>query len=206
MKILKTVLVLILTITLPISQAHAVIPDPHGVLSDTVESNEEHQEVNISALEGDAEPAQIPTGDLFQVETIISGNTAEEPSIEMPGEQDLLEVPVLAEDDQKFWTTKKIVISTSLLLTTGLLIGLLLLLAGSGSGGSGGSGVGVGAGGGIGGILPVIPTGPGGPTGPANLTNPFVPTGGIPHNPEPSTFLLMGLGLLVPFLRKRLSL
>ncbi len=30
------------------------------------------------------------------------------------------------------------------------------------------------------------------------------PLGGtIPHHPEPSTFLLMGLGLLVPFLRKR---
>jgi len=60
----------------------------------------------------------------------------------------------------------------------------------------GGSGAG-------GGSLPII-LGGGGTD--SNVGNGALggPLGGtIPHHPEPSTFLLMGLGLLVPFLRKR---
>lgn len=192
MKFFRTVLILVLTITLPISQARAVVPDPHSALSDAVESSEENQEINISAPEGDAEPAQIPMGDLFQVETIISGNTAEESSIEMHDEQDLLEVPVLAEDDQQFWTTKKIVVSSTILITTGLLIGLLLLMSG------GGDGSGFASLFGFGGFFSG--------KGNKNNNNGDGDNGGAPHNPEPSTFLLMGLGLLVPVLRKRFSL
>ena len=201
---LKTVLICILTITLPMTQAYAVIPDPHSVLSDAVEQTEESQEINISAPEGDQ--PQIPTGDLLQVQTIISGSSVHQPSIEVQEDMDdLLEAPIDVTDDEKFWTNKKIVITSSVLLTAGILIGLLLLLAGGGGSGSGaGSGGGAGGGfAGLGGIpdgdSPIIP--------PADLlidplNPPFVPH----HNPEPSTFLLMGLGLLVPILRKRFSL
>lgn len=218
---LKSVLVITLTITLPITQAYAVIPESHSTLSDVVESHGANPDVNISAHG----PAQIPSADLSQVEMIIGGT--DEEAIEMQNDdEDLLDVPVIAVDDSRFWTQRKIVVTTSILLSTGLLVGLLLLLSGGGSGAGAGAGGGAGSAGGSGGDNPGsggspdsgladpfggLPGGslPGGGTLPGGLPGldgtGTLPAGKIPHNPEPSTFLLMGLGLLVPFLRKRFA-
>lgn len=225
MTFFKSILIFVLTITLPISQAYAVVPDSHSTLSDAVESHGENSEMNISTDEI-ADSTQIPTGDLFQVQTIISSHAADEVIEIHDDSDDLLPEPIADVDDQRFWTSKKIVISSSILLTAGLLVGLLLLLAGGGSGGGSSAGTvggssGAVAGAGIPGIVPgvnggvaggdlvnIIPFGVlEGPDPGLDSTNPLsLPVGQVPPNPEPSTFLLMGLGLLVPFLRKRFSL
>lgn len=194
----KIFLVLILIVTLPISQAHALVPDPHSVLSDRLESHEEQVEANTPAPPVETEEVQIPSGEMLHAQTIISTDATTE-AIEMQDEN-LFEPPISADDDHQFWTKKKIIVSTSILLTATLLVGLLLLLAGGGSGGGSESVAGGGAGAGGEVVIPppiIPPIGPG-PT--------VLPTGPHPHNPEPSTFLLMGLGLLVPAFRKRFSL
>ena len=226
---LNYVLVITLVITLPITQAYAVIRESHSTLSDAVESHGTNLDVNISAPDVSVpSTVQIPSVDLNPVEMIIGG-TDDEGIVMEQDDEDLLGVPVIAVDDTHFWTRGKIIIGTSLLLTTGLLVGLLLLLSsgGSGSGSGAGSGAGGGSGssGGSGGgdpgltdLLGGLPGGslPGGLPGldgtgslpgglPGLLGGDTLPGGKIPHNPEPSTFLLMGLGLLVPYLRKRFA-
>lgn len=122
---------------------------------------------------------------------------------------------------ERFWTRGKIWTSVSLMVITGLIIGLVAMFSGSGSGSGDSSGSGSGSGGnsgqgdtppngdpsnpdglpeGDGGNPPVVPGGGGSGSGSGG---PFVPPSNIPHNPEPSTFLLAGLGLLIPLFRKR---
>lgn len=123
---------------------------------------------------------------------------------------------------------RKLRIVAGILLFAGGLAAILLLLSGSGGGGSGsgggdGGGNGgssnnsnyppVGGGGGGGGGTGTGPgTGPGtgggggpgvgGGPGGGGDNNPFR-TGNIPNNPEPSSLLLIGLGLLLPFFRRK---
>ena len=139
-----------------------------------------------------------------------------------------------------FWTKKKILITTGILLTVGLLFGLLAGLtggssgsgSGSGSGGGGGAGgnggsngssgsdgdgggsgagdgVTVGGGTGTGILVPLLVDGSnsGGGTSDTSGFNSgnggtSGPTG-IPHSPEPATIFLLGLGLFLPFWRRR---
>lgn len=129
------------------------------------------------------------------------------------------------EDEEKaggFITTRKVVVTTSLLVIAGLIIGLLAFAGGGGSGSSGGSSGGGGGGGsgsggggssgGPDGFLPPI-GGPfdtnnneDGPGGEGERNGGGGDFGGeLPTNPEPSTFLLLALGLLLPFINKRKS-
>lgn len=125
---------------------------------------------------------------------------------------------LVEEERQRFWNRDRILIGSGILLLTGLVLGLVALLSGSGSGsgsssssGSSGNtgnnaspggplseGLGGSGGPGEGGGIPPVGGGDGGfPLGGGRGSFP------IPHNPEPSTFLLAGLGLLIPLLRKR---
>ncbi len=146
-----------------------------------------------------------------------------------PPDIDIEQAPVSKEH---FWTKKKVFIATGVLLTTGLLFGVLAFaLSGSGSGS--GSGSSFGGGGGVPNnpnpddpsdpddpldvddpIPPLtcpdggdcIPDDGGGPIGPPGIdVVPLPDPNGIPHSPEPATFLLFGLGLFLPLLRRKTS-
>ncbi len=254
MNFLKTILVFILAVTLPISQAYAVVPDVHSVISDVSESNGNFQDINL-AIPG-AEMFQSLTNQqpsLADISSIISSDPLPENIIEtedVSDQEGLLDIPLVNGEGQHFWTRGKIIAASAILFSTGLLLSLIFVLsgAGSGSGSSSGSGSGGGSGGNPnppdpnnpnlndpnnGGLtdessndlndatnnngFPLIGggTGPGGEETIQQLLDNgggLLPgggngiPGGVPHHPEPSTFLLMGLGLLVPFLRKRFSL
>ena len=186
--LLKILVIGVVSITLPMVQAYAVVPDVHSVLSETVESTSSDSATSGSQQAGSESSnvaTDIPAGDLAQPSAVIPADVFEQTSapeeLETLGDdQDEIATALLPEQGHGFWTKRKI-------LTTSLLLGLLLLLAGGGSalsflgGGGGSSSSGSFAGGGRGGENGDIP----------------------PHHPEPSTFLLLGLGLLVPFFRKR---
>ncbi len=245
MNFLKTVLVFILAVTLPISQAYAVVPDVHSVISDVSESNGNFQDINL-AIPGGAEMFQSLTNQpsLADISSIISSDPLPENIIEtedVSDQEGSLDIPLVNGEGQHFWTRGKIITASAILFSTGLLLSLIFVLSGAGSG----SGSGSGSGGGGNSNPPPDPNNPnlndlngdgtnpppggdnsfppigGGGTGPGGeetiqqlLDNGggLLPgggngiPGGVPHHPEPSTFLLMGLGLLVPFLRKRFSL
>ena len=212
----RIVIVTILTFTLPIPQLYAVVPDPHSALSDVAEKISEEIEIlgsDAQQSEGIETNAATPDDPLKPATIVPSDILAEEtPAVD---DQELDLVPT-TDEDHHFWTRGKVlVITTSVILTTtGLILGLLLLLGGGGGGS--GSGGGAGGGGGSGGGAIVPPIGfdiAGGPEDGlvpgtilgGGLVPGTIPGGNIPHHPEPSTFLLMGLGLLIPFLRKRHS-
>jgi len=203
MKTFQMLLIIILTLTLPVTQAHAILPDSHSIMSELV-----------NAVEGDGEGGyvtgpvvsgtDIPVGDLWQPSADIS-NVALDESVLIDVDAASLEEAVsaidgeLAEDlvapeQDGFWSRRKILGTVVVLLGAGLIIMLVAFLAGGGGGGGGGGDeVGSGGGGGGGGLNnpPIIPFVP-----------PVIPSGPIPTNPEPSTFLLLGLGLLAPFFRR----
>jgi len=256
MKKLKVFIVAILITVMPMSQARAVVPDLNSVISDVVEStnvNDIHisgadsQHINLAQMitpSQDLTKPSVVVPALAPADVIQETSTVEElETQDQDDNQDL--VGGLALPGHHFWTTRKLVITTTLLLSAGLLIGLLLGLTGGSHGSStsflsDGSGPGGGStgsgdpgtldnlGGGPPGNDPNDPNNPdptngdpsdpsnslppggggplpgGGSDGPIdNLGSPTLPGSGIPHHPEPSTFLLMGLGLLVPLLRKR---
>lgn len=147
-----------------------------------------------------------------------------------PPDVDIEQPPVSKEH---FWTKKKVFIATGVLLTTGLLFGTLAFaFGGSGSGSGSGSGNG---GFGFPGdptkptitpdptptcqdqgncITPPPPltcleegTCPEDLPTPSCLDEGTCPGTGkdIPHSPEPATFLLFGLGLFLPWLRRKTS-
>ncbi len=297
MKMSRVLIISILTIVMPLSQARAVVPD--SIVSDVIEATTAN-DVHISGTDAqhiNVAPGVIhPSQDLPKITHITPADIIKEtptPSVEeleTQGQEEQDEDRELA--GAGFWTGKKIFITAStVLLTTGLVLGLVLLLAGSGGGSGSGSGSGEGGGGGnggggntgdsslpdggsnpsnpsLGGDNPGIgnqdpsangdnpgtgdnnpgadqnpsaggdnpppgsnpPNGNEGPSGdnptgnnpdgsgfppiggggipggdPGDLPiDPILPSGPtIPHHPEPSTVLLLGLGLLVPFLRKR---
>lgn len=280
MKISKVFIISVLTIAMPISQARAVIPDATSIISDVVESSgtELHfsgvDSQHIILIQGVGGLNLPQAQDLVKPRAIAPSVVIDQtPGVEELEAQDQTEDQLtgLALPGYHFWTTKKLVITTSVLLTASLLVGLLLLLASGGSSGSGSSSgeSGGGSGGTSGGSpldsplnlssLPDGPTNPGAgsdnttdsslnnpppgdgsPNGGDNdgdstdadpdnpgdinsilgggegagdnssnggldqiINNSGLPGSGIPHHPEPSTFLLLGLGLLVPFLRRR---
>ena len=269
-------------VTMPITQAYPAIPSTDAFIQDIAESADSH-EIHIPGnQQGNVEEgAEVPTEDLLPSRALIPNEilqeetqaTVEEIEDDSDEDKDKAGAFLLLDHDQHFWTSKKIWITTSIVLSTGLLLGLLLLLAagGGGSGSSSGAGVGGGDGGaldfGLGGIpgggdlnelfSPLSGNNPsqnpenltdtgegdpnnggdpsggngngdennppsdqnippagggGGPTDdgvtdfvspPIDTNLPHIPGTGIPHNPEPSTFLLLGLGLLLPFFRKK---
>ena len=235
--LVRIFLVVVLTLTLPISQVYAVVPDLQPLMTDVVERFGEGFDLAASGVGQTPAPVvNISTAQLVKSAVITPSQIVEDEApaleaVELKEAPEMDFVPIQAEEGHPFWTKKKIVISATLLLTaTVLLSGLLFLLGGSGSGSGSGSGDGSGGGpggpgepggppgdggpgdGGPGDGNPFIPpVGGGGPIGPGtgNPGDPFVSgdpiPGGIPHHPEPSTFLLMGLGLIVPLLRKRWS-
>jgi len=273
MKISKVLIISVLTIAMPISQARAVVPNLNSMISDVVESsgNDLHISGADSHHTGLVQGVTLPQG-LMKPNLVTSSAIIEQtPGVEeletQDQDQDQDQLDGLALPGHHFWTSKKFIITTTILLTTGLLVGLLLALSGgsSGSGSStgesgGGSGAGSGSTGDNSLNLSNPPSGdttpggdlnnnlnenslnnpPGGDGNPGgdndNLTdtdpedtsdinsivggggggnnssngdidqiinNSDLPESGLPHHPEPSTLLLMGLGLLVPFLRKR---
>ncbi|GEM_PF-3956810 len=250
MNSLKSVLIVTLSVMLSISQAYAVVvPDAHALLSDITESNNNIPDISILA------PSSITAQNILQPDftvasTIISGTQiTDENVIEMQdvtGDEELLYSPLIT-NDHHFWTRGKIILGSTILLSTGLLLSLVFLLSGSGSGSGsdsnsntggsgGGSDPGNGGDPGQSGLNNGGDPGAGGPKGGTDNENLFALGGGgpnpdnsnlndlinelgndnglqtgnlplgIPHHPEPSTILLMGLGLLVPFFKKRLSL
>ncbi|MDA9101193.1 PEP-CTERM sorting domain-containing protein [Omnitrophica bacterium] len=107
---------------------------------------------------------------------------------------------------------RKVLMIGGLILLTALFVGILAAAAGGGAGGGsaggdGGSGGGAGGGSGGGGVGEGTGTVVGfGILGQEGNINPLTGSqqpGGVPVNPEPSTLILLGLGLLIPFLRKR---
>ncbi|MBI1977246.1 MAG: PEP-CTERM sorting domain-containing protein [Candidatus Omnitrophica bacterium] len=177
-ELFRVLVILAVSITFPMVQVYAVVPDTGSILQDVkeVESTNEQSESSADASGPQGESVSIPVGDLFQSDVFVSNDKAVE---ELEADSDYDEAIsdlLLPEKDQKFWTGKKILLTTLL---------LLLLLGGSSSlfafgGGGGGDNGGTGGGGGS-----------------------DDDGGSIPHHPEPSTLLLMGLGLLIPFLRKK---
>ena len=179
--ILKILVIFAVSVTLPISQAHAVIPDSHLAMDDVVESvngQGAHQSQN-----GDDPETGSPSTDPVPTSVEIPNDALEEHSLQSGDVEPLSSDQLAVNDQQSFWTQKKTMITTSIVLTTALLVGLLLLLVGAGGGDGGSSGGAVSGGGGGGG---------GGNSDP------------LKHNPEPSTLILMGLGLLLPFIRRKM--
>ncbi len=140
-------------------------------------------------------------------------------------EEELQDELLLDEDAEGEHSSKKRLV-VGLLILSAALGALLLLLSGSGGGSGSGSGGSSGNGGDSNGSTPP-PVGGGG-TGGGNGTGPGTgpgtgggggpgvgggPGGGgitpfsfpnnVPNNPEPSTLFLIGLGLLLPFLRRK---
>ena len=102
--------------------------------------------------------------------------------------EEALQDELLLPEGNQFWTKRKV--TTGLLVLGGILATILLLLGG-GKGGSSGS---------VGSIFEggddSNPNPGGGESGNRGNTNP-------PHNPEPSTFLLMSAGFALVFLRRK---
>ena len=238
---LKNILIAItLIVTLPMAQAYCSVPEfvlPPVDFSMVPNLNENMTITNIV-------PATIQDETVAGDEPIFNFLTKDEEVIEVGPQQDELELILNEELTQigeeapidsvipgsqnkgRFWTKGKILVTTGILLSVGVLFGVLAFaFAGSGSGSGSGDGSGTGGGGGApdnpqgNGDQPNdndnpdggIPPGGGGPIGGGD--DPIGPPGegfvplpeghGIPHNPEPSTFILLGLGLLVPFFRRR---
>lgn len=208
---LKALVIGVVSLTLSLSQAYAVIPDTHSVLGELVASTEEtsqnpqvdsDQPRAVEAVEDEVPSAEdLLQSQAFVPSDILGAESAALEDFDTRAQDEL----VLPETGHHFWTRRNVVLTTSILLTTGLVVGLLLLLAAGGGGGGGSSDSGGGGGAGFvgagGGELPLAPpiiprigfeSGPGSIPGPS-----------VPHHPEPSTFLLLGLGLLIPLLRKR---
>ncbi len=141
-------------------------------------------------------------------------------------EEELQDELLLDEDTNGSHSTKKRIIA-GLLILSAALGALILLLSGSGGGSGSGSGDSSGNGGNSNNSN-YPPAGGGGGTGGGNGTGPGTgpgtgggggpgvgggPGGGvitpfsiplnIPNNPEPSTLFLLGLGLLLPFFRRK---
>ena len=246
MNVSKIALVLTLSVIIPVTQAYAVVPDMHSVISDITESTGSMPDINISGPDAQMLQSVLPQMDFTMASSIISNDqTSPESLIEMQTiieDDELFEEPVITIGNERFWTKGKIIAGATILLSTGLLLSLVFLLSGSGGGSGSGSGSGAGGGSGSGGGGPDPSSliddelGDGNTPPPGGEENSFPPIGGggdvpggdtieqlidngggllpgggngipggVPHNPEPSTFLLMGLGLLVPGLRKRFS-
>ncbi|MBI4358216.1 MAG: PEP-CTERM sorting domain-containing protein [Candidatus Omnitrophica bacterium] len=197
----------IICATLPMPRVYAVIPDAGSIIEDFLRSVENTQAADDVPTESAADTGALSNQDLSQAPAIIKSDVLKE---EIPAFEELAatdqEELILPTDDQPFWTKGKLIVTSSVVLTTGLVVGLILLLVSVGGGGSSGGG-----GGGSGGnpfIPPIVDLLDPDSTSKiitdnSKKTITDIPLG--PHHPEPSTFLLMGLGLLIPFLKKRHS-
>lgn len=234
MKDFRIYVVALLMCTLPVSGTWAAFPELPPVASDgqawVQEAIADMAEVRTPVLDlhffdGGAHGLGARLAELL----FAPPSPAEEELETLIGEEieSLRQEELLVEGaPQPFWTRRKFLMATSLLLVTGLVVGLVAMFSGSGSGSGDSSGSGAGGGSNFGdsGIPPsgepANPQGPqdeaedpnlvpggggpiGGPGDAGSGGGPFVPPVNAPANPEPSTFLLAALGLLIPLLRKR---
>ncbi|MBI4115666.1 MAG: PEP-CTERM sorting domain-containing protein [Candidatus Omnitrophica bacterium] len=215
-------IIAVLVLTLPISQAYSAVAEWGIVLGENPWAD---AGLPTIASQGDLPPFDIGISDpLPGMDLIESGagellDELEELALYIEGEDAIQNISVAG---TAFWSKRKVVITSAVLLLTALLLAILgLAVGGSGSGSGSTSGPG-------GGPSP-NPNNPGPPDNPdpddfypppliydppppGPDPDPFIiepgagkPGGnsGVPHSPEPSTVLLMGFGLLIPFLRRR---
>ena len=133
MKLSKTLLVLILSISFPITQVYAVVPDTHSVISDVTESQGKIQDVNIPAPK-----AKFYQSQLSDITAAISQDTiTDENAVDTKIEEEEQILDSLTISGNRFWTRNKIIVGSAILLSAGLLLSLLIASLSGGSSGSG---------------------------------------------------------------------
>lgn len=227
MKQLKTTLVLLLAVTLPAWSLYAAVPELVPFWTDNGSRLSEDAALLLDAavpapMLGE-EPAQVPAGMLGLLEP--ANKVIADESLMKLSDQDLeaalqddLTTPQDAGSGDSFWKSKKFI--GGVLLTLAV-VSIVAFLFGVGEGGASGSGSGGNNNNGgnpfnagpkppsfppVGGP-PLITPGPGPNPGPGGLpggegnNEGFLRTS-IPNNPEPSTMILLFIGLALLVLRK----
>lgn len=221
---LKSLFAAVLLMTVPVWGVQAFAPEMPLMPGDFLAGNQAElirQSLSIEDFHYTPEvPSQIEEDIVAVIESInpsLGVQLTEEEIAVLPVEelevalQDELLIPA---EKEGFWTKRRVI--GAVILGSALIFALILLFAGSGGGGSGGgsgsgsgdegTGTGEGFDGFPAGGVPPGQTGPQGGTGTTGTTG---TTGGsndypgIPNNPEPSSMMLLGFGLLIPYLRKK---
>lgn len=239
-------IVMVLTVALPLSQAHASVTELGFTEIDFPAAAYIEESMAIGDFIPPIVQNEVGSGEhpfydfiLKEEDVIETGPQPDELQLILDEEltqavmgEEVLPIETTipgAKAKGRFWTKGKVLLTTGVLLSVGVLFGVLAF-AFSGSGSGNGSGSGSGGGGGAPNNpnsnpndpnpnpdpnTPLV-TCPGGDNCiPDNGDDPIGPPGidviplpnprGIPHNPEPSTLLLLGLGLFMPFLKRKSS-
>lgn len=204
LKRLKTFVLCLLVAVFPVSNTWAVFPplaaDRHQEPSEGQDPQSQSPSVNSESGLSESALNETAGKDVWGTDqAFIEVKLLQESRTETEIEQRVYEN--LTEEKTGFWTKKKVLLGSGLLLSAGLLLGLVAL-AGGGRGAThhlnGDSGANPSS------APPVFFFTGGGEGGEGGVvSSDSLPGGSIPLNPEPSTFALLGLGLLIPFLRKK---
>lgn len=200
MKRLRTMFILPAILMMPVSAAYSVLPEVKAAGS----------QENASAISGQALPdiSELPPAEVLGGEeggfipaSFLDGSMAGEAGFETQLQQDLFLDPA-AHENHSFWFR-----SPTFLLSGASLFGFLaLFMSFGGNGDEAVSGNSPDAAAGAGEENPSVPVGgiPAGVAGGLGGGTLGVSGGSeIPHNPEPSSFLLLGAGVLFAFAMKR---